>query len=189
MKPRTTQNGFSLIEALVALLVITIGLLGVAGLQALAVNNTHSASLRSIAAMEASNMAAYMAANASYWAYVAPAGLTVTPIGASATFTGAGASVLASAMPSSCTGTSSNCSAKGMAAWDLRNWGIGLGRQLPAAQGHVACYTAVNDPMTCVISVQWREKTLALNAPGASGTAVAPAPSTTMQTYSLVTQP
>lgn len=189
MTKRVAQRGFSLIEALVALLVISIGLLGVAGLQALAVNNTHTASLRSIAAIEAANMAAYMGANPAFWAQVAPSSVTVV-YGSATPFSGAGASTLNGQLPSSCTST--QCTNYQMAAWDLNNWGRDLAQQLPAGRGGVQCKGstgAVSNPYTCIINVQWQEKSLSLNVTGTSTTSAAPAPSTTMQTYSMVTQP
>ncbi|ORU90202.1 MAG: hypothetical protein A6F71_04340 [Cycloclasticus sp. symbiont of Poecilosclerida sp. M] len=47
IKPnKTTQNGFSLIEVMVAVFVLAIGLLGIAGLQIASLKSNHSAQLR-----------------------------------------------------------------------------------------------------------------------------------------------
>ena len=46
-------RGFSLVEVMVAVVVICTGLLGIAKLQALSLSNTSTARLRSLAAMEA----------------------------------------------------------------------------------------------------------------------------------------
>lgn len=43
----TSQRGFTLLEVLVAVVILGVGLLGVAGLQVLSVKNTHSAYMRS----------------------------------------------------------------------------------------------------------------------------------------------
>ncbi|AOV18275.1 type IV pilus modification protein PilV [Acidihalobacter aeolianus] len=174
---------------MVALLVISIGLLGVAGLQALAVNNTHTASLRSIAAIEAANMAAYMGANPAFWAQVAPSSVTVV-YGGATPFSGAGASTLNGQLPSSCTATL--CTNYQMAAWDMYNWGKDLAQQLPSGQGGVQCKgatAATSNPYTCVVTVQWQEKSLGLNATSSTTASTAPAPTTSTQTYSMVTQP
>jgi type IV pilus assembly protein PilV len=57
------QRGMTLIEALVALLVLSIGLLGVAGLQLQALRSNHGAHLRSQATILAHDIADRMRAN------------------------------------------------------------------------------------------------------------------------------
>lgn len=57
------ESGFTLVEALVALLVLSIGLLGVAGLQLTALRNNNSASYRSQATYLAYDIADRMRAN------------------------------------------------------------------------------------------------------------------------------
>jgi type IV pilus assembly protein PilV len=56
-------SGFTFIEALVALIVLSIGLLGVAALQLTSLRSNHSASLRSQATLLASDMVDRMRAN------------------------------------------------------------------------------------------------------------------------------
>jgi type IV pilus assembly protein PilV len=56
-------SGFTFIEALVALVVLSIGLLGVAALQLTSLRSNHSASLRSQATLLASDMVDRMRAN------------------------------------------------------------------------------------------------------------------------------
>lgn len=60
---RGDQRGFTLLEVLVAVLVLTIGLLGLAGLQATAVRSNTSAYLRSQASILAYDIADRMRAN------------------------------------------------------------------------------------------------------------------------------
>src|SRR5271169_198769 len=60
--------GFTLIEIMVALIVTSIGLLGIAKLQALAYASTGSAAVRSLVALQAAGLAASMHVNRSYWA-------------------------------------------------------------------------------------------------------------------------
>jgi type IV pilus assembly protein PilV len=55
--------GFSLVEVLIAIVVLSVGLLGLAGLQATGLRNNHSAYLRSIATLQAYDMADRMRAN------------------------------------------------------------------------------------------------------------------------------
>jgi len=59
----TNQRGFTLLEILVAIVVLSIGLLGLAGLQAVSLNNNQIAYYRSIATQQAYDMADRMRAN------------------------------------------------------------------------------------------------------------------------------
>jgi type IV pilus assembly protein PilV len=56
-------RGFTLIEVLVAIVVLSIGLLGLAGLQAISLQNNHSAYLRMQATLAANDMTDRMRAN------------------------------------------------------------------------------------------------------------------------------
>lgn len=61
----TTQRGFSMIEVLVTLIVLAIGLLGLAGLQAYGLQNNHSAYVRSQASLLSYDIVDSMRANRS----------------------------------------------------------------------------------------------------------------------------
>ena len=58
-----TQHGTTLIEVLIAVLVFSVGMLGLAGLQLTATINTHSTHLRSIATVQAYDITDRMRAN------------------------------------------------------------------------------------------------------------------------------
>lgn len=166
------QGGFTLLEVLIALLVISIGLLGIAGMQALAINNTSVARVQSLAAMQAASLASAMQANEAYWQKTGA--ITNT------TVTG---NVLGDA---NLNGQAVNCSAAvctpvQMAGWDLKQWGSDLQNLLPGGTGQVTCTNNVGIPITCAISVFWQEKTVGLNA--GQGAAAQ------QQTYSMVVQP
>src|SRR5438445_9867309 len=64
------EAGFSLVEVMVALIVMSVGLLGIAKMQALALTSTTSARMRSIVALEASSLASTMRADRAYWTLV-----------------------------------------------------------------------------------------------------------------------
>src|SRR5262249_20277585 len=68
---RSRYEGFSLVEVMVALIVMSVGLLGVAKMQALALSSTGNARIRSLAALEAASFASTMRADRDYWASVA----------------------------------------------------------------------------------------------------------------------
>ncbi len=64
---RSGSRGFSMVEVLVSLVIIAVGMLGLAKIQALAYASTGVASQQSIAALEAASLASAMRANRSYW--------------------------------------------------------------------------------------------------------------------------
>ena len=63
IQPHRRSRGFSLVEALVALLVLSIGLLGIAGLQLTGMRNNQAAYLRSQAVVLADDILERMRAN------------------------------------------------------------------------------------------------------------------------------
>lgn len=65
MLSKSSQPGFTLLEVMVALVVLSIGLLGVLKLESVAYSSTNVASKRSIAALEAASLAAAMHVNLS----------------------------------------------------------------------------------------------------------------------------
>lgn len=165
------QSGFTLLEVLVALLVISIGLLGIAGMQALAINNTSVARVQSLAALQAASLASAMQANEAYWTLGSLANTTVNGTTLSdATLNGQAVDCRTAV-----------CTPVQMAGWDLKAWGTSLANLLPVGNGQVTCTTVVGTPITCTINVSWQEKTVGLNA--GQGAAAQ------QQTYSMVVQP
>jgi type IV pilus assembly protein PilV len=155
------QRGFSLIEVLVALLVIAFGLLGVAGMQAVSISNTSVAGLRSIAAMQASSIAAAMSSNEGYWQTPGVVS-SVTVIGSSISRTrGSGGSLASSS--TTCVSSSTPCTPITMAEADLTTWGNTLATVLPNGYGTINCTYTANAPVTCQVLVYWSEKTYAQN--------------------------
>ena len=140
---RQRAHGFSLIEVLVALLVISIGLLGIAKMQALALSNTNGGRMRALAAIEAASLAATMQAERNYWGQLTANPTSVTVTGApgsppTVTVTDTADSALSgsvSCLPSttttiglctgavSCISTTTPCTAQKMAAEPLANSG------------------------------------------------------------------
>ncbi len=121
----TKQAGFTLIEVLVSSLILSIGLLGVAGLQALSLKNNQSAYMRSQATAFAYDLADRMRSNVA---------------GANAGFY-APANAAARA---TCT-TTTGCSSQQMAQNDVSEWLGALATNLPMGSGFVCIDSTPND--------------------------------------------
>lgn len=210
-KAHTVRRGFSLVEVMIALIVICVGLLGIAKLEALMLSSTGTSRLRSLVALQAASLASSMHANRNYWdgtsSYWNPTSngniaLTATESAGNTTFTGTPAALQAeTGSPPTCQestpGTSvAACTAQDMAAYDLSQWvgatsggtTTGLASVLKNSTITVGCApnAAANNVVTCTITIQWNENTVAANTQ--EQTAGAPASFQT-QTYTLVIEP
>jgi type IV pilus assembly protein PilV len=164
------HGGYTLIEVLISLVVVGIGLLGLAGMQALGVNNNYLSYLRSIATIHTETMAEMMRANIAgvnandYAANAAPNTINYTTITTSTApvFDCRPDDARKVAFPSG--GTA--CTPAQQAQADVFNWLTRLSSDLPAGNGTVVCNDsdagADADPCTDgsshTITVQWREK-------------------------------
>lgn len=146
------QKGFSLIEALIALLVIAIGLLGIAGLQAASVYRTHAGEINSLAAIEAQSIVAAMIANPNAF----PANGTAADYNT--------LDAVTVSYPTDCATTA--CSPADMALYDLHQWGAELATDLPQGKGAIAC---AQTPPQCTVTVSWNQKQMAASAGTSTG--------------------
>lgn len=143
------QRGFSMIEVLVAVVVLVFGVLGMAGLQMQAINATEQGRYNSRAAMQAASIATVIKANPGYWA---TASGTVTVSGS--TITGGPA-----AYSGSCVKNVS-CTAAQMAYYDLSIWGPDVANSLPVGTFTVSC-DQTQAPPICTVTISWYEKNVA----------------------------
>jgi type IV pilus assembly protein PilV len=111
------QRGFTLLEVLVAVLILAIGLLGMAALQVAGLRNNHSAYLRSQATQLAYDMADRIRAN--------PQGVT------NGNYNNPTAAQTAACL------TTSGCDSAQMAGHDAYEWNADLTSQLPGGAGRV----------------------------------------------------
>jgi type IV pilus assembly protein PilV len=155
---RRHAHGFSLVEVLVGMLVISVGLLGVARVQALALSSTGTVRTRSMVAFAASSLAATMSADRKYWAAV-QADPAVSVVVTSATVSASDPD-LQSPPGGGCT-VSSPCIAAGqLAMQDLHDWAVSLQTLLPAntsPTATVTCQIVTGNPVTCAINIAWTE--------------------------------
>ena len=121
------QWGFTLLEVLIAIVVLSIGLLGLAGLQAAGLRNNNSAYMRTVATQQVSDMADRMRAN--------PAGAYAGTAGA------ATADCLAA-----------GCAPATMAAHDIFEWNTANTALLPSGQGTIVASAAAR---RFIITVMW----------------------------------
>ncbi|MDY0331220.1 MAG: type IV pilus modification protein PilV [Thiomonas sp.] len=171
------QGGFSLIEALVALVVISIGLLGIAGMQALGVMQSNQSRLRGLAAFQAASMVSLMRANPAYWQAagnfsIDPGNPTELTVDAQGSLTGLTAG--------DC--EANTCSPAQMAGWQMQQWGRSLS-VLPGGHGTVQCAAPVGGSVACSVTVNWSENRAA--APGSTASTAATEP----QNYVLTVTP
>lgn len=135
------QQGFTLLEILVAIVVLSIGLLGLAGLQALSLNNNQIAYFRSVASQQAYDIADRIRSNRAGVDSGAYNNLAAT---------------LPDPLPPNC--VANVCDQNGMAAADQAQWNTNNQRLLPAGAGTVNRAGGV-----FTITVSWTEKSNAGN--------------------------
>jgi type IV pilus assembly protein PilV len=139
--------GFTLVEVMVAIVILSIGMLGLATLQMTGLKNNQTAQLRSIATLQAYNMADRMRANMG----AVKAGDYDNPTSTSTN--------------ANCENTT-GCSPSAMAAHDFAEWNNNNATLLPGGSGTV-CIDSDPDPSTTacdgsgslyVVTVNWVER-------------------------------
>ncbi len=196
MKSRVvTAAGFSLIEVMVSMIVISIGLLGIAKIQAIAYGETATASVRSLAAVEAAGMASAMRADRAYWSIAgSTTNLSVTVPTSPGTITANDpnlSAALGGAVSCLAGGANAPCTTVNLAAYDLQQWQtLGL-TALPGSSAIISCPTGTT-PITCTVQVTWNERTFAANSQGTNtgqSAGVSLAGFTGPQSYTLYVEP
>jgi type IV pilus assembly protein PilV len=170
---RARQSGFTIIEVMVALVVLSIGLLGIAKLMLFASQSNDSAYLRSQATALAYQMLDTMRANR-----------TAAIAGAYNTDFDTAALPAASCLGN---GTGTGCSAQNLAAYDINAWkqrlsvaSTPVAGLLPDGKGSITTVTTGTSPTmtTATIVVQWDDEVAqsTFNASAASAPVGTPAP-------------
>lgn len=137
-KNQIAQRGFTLLEVLVAIVVLSIGLLGLAGLQAAGLRNNTSAYMRTIATQQVHDMADRMRAN--------PLGVT------------GGNYDLINTKPADPGCLATGCTPADMATYDAFQWNTMNENLLPRGKGTVTRLTGLGVPAGVdrfIISVSW----------------------------------
>ena len=154
LKPKPIQRGFTLVEVLVAFLILSVGLIGLAGLQLTGVKNTREAYHRTQATVLAADIIDRMRANqggVSAGDYDAKTSGTVT---------------------ANCLKTT-GCTSAQMAAHDVAEWRAAVATSLPGGDGIVcvdsspfdgnssADAACQNSGDLSVVKIWWRDPTVA----------------------------
>jgi type IV pilus assembly protein PilV len=159
---KNTSGGYSMVETLVSLLVLAVGVTGVAGMQLNALQTTQDAGHQSVALELAEELLEKMRAN------------TVQMAAASNPFLDIDfqADDDASEMEFSCSGISTDCDASALASYDIGEWKKKVAAALPSARV-VVCRDAApydfeqrryvwectdEDTAPVVVKLAWSEK-------------------------------
>ncbi len=156
------HGGFTLLEVLVAIVILSIGLLGLAGLQAAGLRNNQSAYLRTIATQQAYDMADRIRANAAGAGIAAGAYDNISSTGSN---------------PGCITG---GCTPAAMAQYDAYEWNTANASLLPAGKGTVTRVAANR----FTITVMWDDART-----GATGVACGSDPAVDLTCFSVSLQP
>ena len=159
------HGGFTLLEVLIAIVVLSIGLLGLAGLQAAGLRNNNSAYMRTVATQQISDMADRIRAN--------PAGRATGNYNAIA---GIPAPV------TTCLTTGVGCGPGPMAQHDAFEWNTANANLLPTGQGTVVPDAAA--PNRFIITVRWDDART-----GAVGTGCGGDPAVDLTCFVMRVQP
>ncbi|MBV8342363.1 MAG: type IV pilus modification protein PilV [Gammaproteobacteria bacterium] len=192
-------RGFSLIEVMVAVIVICVGLLGIAKMQALSLNNTTTARLRSLAALQAASLASAMHSNRLYWGNTPPASITMTQTAVASS----DAALQTEATNdlgnlTFCVGNAggaAQCTPLQLAGYDVANWVNDLNILLPNPTATVLCPPlAGTTPAACTIQIVWNEQGVSMtqqeaNFNSANCTTLAQGLCFEQPTYTLYVEP
>jgi len=157
MMNSSTEKGFTLLEALVTVVVISIGLLGLLGLQTVSIANTQTSAARTNASVAADSMADRVRSNeaaASKGDYAYDSPFPAPP----------------SEPKPLCVG-GTNCTAAQMAAYDFYEWNTSLDQLLPNGRGYLKCSaTSGTQCLAYTITVAWSERDRGSNGTSDSDT-------------------
>ena len=150
-----SEGGFSMIEVLVTLLIISLALLGTAGLQAYSMRLNQGGQFRSLAVFLAADLAERMEANRTS----ALAGGYVVPSTLGADFLAGGAAVSTACVTAA-------CSPAALAAYDLSQWQSAVATTLPQCSWSVA-QTVSGSQRTYTVTLNWVDRKTNANSAAA----------------------
>jgi type IV pilus assembly protein PilV len=165
-------RGFTLLEVMIALIVLSVGLLGIVKLESASVASTTVAARRSLAALEGDSLAAMIHVNRGYWASPDPSGGVISVTGTTVSVTTGATNLTTSiAGTTACNVTATPCSVTDMAAYDLKQWAAAVNALLPNYTATISCGTGT--PVSCSVNITWSENAVAVNSTETNSTTAA----------------
>jgi type IV pilus assembly protein PilV len=180
LNPRTRRRaeaGFTLVELLVTMLIVTVGLLGLAKLQATAVSNTAVSRTRALMTYQAESLAGMIRANRAFW--VTSGSATTWPafnVTSSGTVTNTGMTTVTLGSCVNTTGASA-CTPQQLAYDDMYAWAYAFNdptnttAAFPGASASITCVPVTGStcganpvsPHGYDITLTWNQKIVAMN--------------------------
>lgn len=178
------QQGISLIEVLVALIIIAVGILGIGKMQAASISNTQVSGSRGLVALQATSLADILHSNKAFWQTASPPCATTCVLQQASL-----AQSPAGSIPNSNPCTPSNtvtaaCTKAQIATYEINKWMSNINLQVPTYKAGIQCIAGT--PSNCIISITWVENQVAANNTTTAGAA---ANKPVSQTYYLYVQP
>jgi type IV pilus assembly protein PilV len=135
---KTAQQGITLIEALISLLILALGVLGLAEVEARMLAETRTTNARATAIRLIADLGDRIDMNAAGARPAAAGGTSAyADSGTAPAFTTA-AAALAAAAPSGCANPENGCTAQGLAAYDRWSWRRDVARALMNGQASIS---------------------------------------------------
>jgi type IV pilus assembly protein PilV len=159
-------RGFSLVEVMVAVIVICVGMLGIAKMQAMSLSNTTTSRLRALAAIESASLASVMHSNRQYWANTVLPFNVVLNTGVVTSSDGVLAAQTTADLATNNACLNVTCTAANLAAFDMARWISSMTALLPNPTATVSCLAqaGVAAPPSCTITISWSEKAVGMYA-------------------------
>jgi type IV pilus assembly protein PilV len=161
------ERGFTLIELLITLVIVSVGMLGMAKLQAAAIAESQVSRVRSLMTFQAESLSGIMQANRSYWGATTGTAPHIK-VGAGG-LTDTAATMKATGTAAKCAAVGTSCDIYEIAFYDATLWANSFNAQFPNGTAEVTCTVTANLPTTCDIALNWKEHYVAVNRSTAAG--------------------
>lgn len=149
------SSGFTLLEVMIAMVIFSIGLLGLAGIQAVSLKNNHSAYIRTMSMQLAYNMSDVIRASTDNAGLVTGSYDAVT-------------SAIPGTAPTSCIqqngGGAPNCTDTDLAAFEIYHWKKRIEDTLPSGSGTIS-----KSGNVYTITIMWDEDRTGVSGEGCGG--------------------